>query len=61
MVDGQNTVSIRPVTLGESSGSDWIINSGLRAGDRIVAEGVQKVRSGIHVNVKPFAPAVKDR
>jgi RND family efflux transporter MFP subunit len=61
VVDGQNTVSIRSVTLGESSGSDWIISSGLSAGDRIVAEGVQKVRSGIHVNVKPFAPAVKDR
>jgi len=61
VVDGQNTVSIRPVTLGESSGSDWIISSGLSVGDRIVAEGIQKVRSGIHVTVKPFAPAVKDR
>jgi membrane fusion protein (multidrug efflux system) len=55
VVDDQNTVSIRTVALGESIGSDWIINSGLKAGDRVVAEGVQKVRPGAHVNAKAFA------
>jgi len=61
VVDGQNTVSIRSVTLGDSIGSDWVINSGLSAGDRIVAEGIQKVRLGIRVNAKPFASGMKDR
>jgi len=61
VVDGQNTVSIRSVTLGDSIGSDWVINSGLSAGDRIVAEGIQKVRPGIRVNAKPFASGMKDR
>jgi membrane fusion protein, multidrug efflux system len=61
VVDAQNTVSIRPVTLGDSSGSDWIVDSGLNAGDRVVAEGTQKVRPGIRVNVKPFEPETKGR
>jgi membrane fusion protein (multidrug efflux system) len=61
VVDAQNTVSIRPVTLGDSSGSDWIVDSGLNAGDRVVAEGTQKVRPGIRVNVKPFDPETKGR
>jgi RND family efflux transporter MFP subunit len=61
VVDAQNTASIRPVTLGESSGSDWIVDSGLNAGDRVVAEGTQKVRPGMRVNVKPFAPETKER
>jgi membrane fusion protein (multidrug efflux system) len=61
VVDAQNTVNIRPVTLGDSSGSDWIIDSGLTAGDRVVAEGTQKVRPGIRVNAKPFAPEAQER
>lgn len=61
VVDAQNTVSIRPVTLGEGSGSDWIVDSGLHAGDRVVAEGTQKVRPGIRVNVRPFDPETKGR
>jgi RND family efflux transporter MFP subunit len=59
VVDDQNVVSIRSVTLGDSSGSDWIVNSGLNAGDRVVAEGVQKVRPGTRVIVKPFSTEVK--
>jgi RND family efflux transporter MFP subunit len=61
VVDGEDKVSIRPVTLGASSGSDWIIDTGLNPGDKVVAEGVQKVRPGIRVNPKPFAPAAKGR
>jgi membrane fusion protein, multidrug efflux system len=34
----------------------WIVNDGLKPGDRIVAEGVQKVREGMEVNAKPFQP-----
>jgi RND family efflux transporter MFP subunit len=47
-------VSIRNVTVGAQVGSQWIITSGLNRGDRVVAEGVQKVRSGVRVNPKPF-------
>jgi hypothetical protein len=32
----------------------WIIQEGLQPGDRVVAEGTQKVRDGLVVNPKPF-------
>jgi membrane fusion protein (multidrug efflux system) len=54
VVDGENRVSIRPVSLGEAIGSEWIVNEGLNPGEKVVAEGVQKVRPGMHVNPKPF-------
>jgi len=56
VVDGQNRVSIRPVKVGDRVGSLWIIADGLKAGDRVVAEGVQKVRPGTQVNPKPYVP-----
>jgi RND family efflux transporter MFP subunit len=54
VVDGENKVSIRPVQVGPQVGSDWIIAGGLKPGERVVAEGTQKVRPGIQVNPKPF-------
>ena len=54
VVDSDNKVSIRSVTPGDRIGSMWIVTEGLRAGERVVAEGVQKARPGIQVNPKPF-------
>jgi membrane fusion protein (multidrug efflux system) len=55
VVGGDNKVSIRPVTLGETFGHDWIVQEGVRPGERVVAEGVQKVRPGMLVDPKPFS------
>jgi membrane fusion protein (multidrug efflux system) len=55
VVDGGNKVGIRPVSVGETVGTDWIVTEGLRAGERVIAEGIQKVRQGMIVNPKPFA------
>ena len=49
-----NKVSIRAVTLGETFGHDWIVHEGVKPGERVVAEGVQKVRPGMLVDPKPF-------
>lgn len=58
VVGDDNKVSIRTVTVGDRTGSDWVISDGLKPGERIVAEGVQKVRPGAQVNPKPYtAPA----
>jgi len=57
VVDGENKVSIRTVKVGERIGTQWLISEGLKPGERVVAEGVQKVRPGIQVNPKPFAAA----
>ena len=55
VVDGDSKVNIRTVTVGDRVGSEWIIAQGLKPGESIVAEGVQKVRPGMRVNAKPFA------
>jgi membrane fusion protein (multidrug efflux system) len=59
VVDDQNKVSIRAVQVGDQVGTEWIIADGVKRGDRVVAEGVQKVRTGMHVNPKPFVDASK--
>jgi RND family efflux transporter MFP subunit len=52
VVGSDNKVQIRPVKVGERAGTDWIIEQGLKPGERVVAEGVQKVRGGMTVNPK---------
>jgi len=59
VVDAQNVVQTRVVQVGERVGGDWIIESGLSPGQRVVVEGVQKVRDGVHVMPKPYAPATQ--
>jgi membrane fusion protein, multidrug efflux system len=53
VVDGTNRVQIRPVKVGEKVGSLWVIEDGLKVGDRIVVEGMQRIRDG--QTVKPVA------
>jgi RND family efflux transporter MFP subunit len=60
-VDGDNKVSIRNVRVGDRVGTRWVIADGLHPGERVIAEGVQKVRAGIRVNPKPFPTETKDR
>lgn len=54
VIGSDNKVNIRPVKATEKVGSDWIIEEGLTPQDRIVAEGIQKVKEGLIVNAKPF-------
>jgi RND family efflux transporter MFP subunit len=61
VIDGESKVNIRTVKVGERIGSQWIVAEGLNPGDKVVAEGVQKVRQGSHVNVQPFTPEAKGR
>jgi len=58
-LDSGNKVSIRTVQVGDRVGTQWIIADGLKPGERVVAEGVQKVRPGMQVNPKPFALEAK--
>lgn len=46
VVDAQNKVSIANVKPGERVGTRWVIDEGLKPGDRVIAEGVQKVGPG---------------
>jgi membrane fusion protein (multidrug efflux system) len=57
VVDGENKVSMRVVEPGPRTGSDQVIEKGLQAGERVVVEGIQKVRDGAVVNPEPAGAA----
>ncbi len=52
-VDNENKAHLVPVKVGERVGTNWIITSGLQTGDQVITEGLQKVRDGMTVNIKP--------
>jgi RND family efflux transporter MFP subunit len=54
VVDSTNTTGVRTVKLGDRIGSMWIVAEGLKPGERVVAEGIQKARPGTRVSPKPF-------
>ena len=57
VVGHDNIIDIRTIKPGERYGTLWEIDEGLKQGERVVVEGVQKVKQGMLVNPKPFAPA----
>ena len=58
VVGGDDTVEIRMVTPAQRIGNLWVIDAGLKAGDRVVVEGVQKVRPGL--KVKPEVVKIEE-
>src|SRR5579863_3872402 len=59
VVGSDNKVALRPIKVGERVGSMWIIESGVRAGELVVVEGLQKVRDGSPVKIKQSTAATK--
>jgi membrane fusion protein (multidrug efflux system) len=57
VVEADNKIRIQPVVVGDRSGSLWIIEQGLEPGQRVVVEGLQKIRDGVTVNPTNFVPA----
>ena len=55
MVGADNKVDIRPVKPAERVDNLWVILEGLKPGERVVVEGIQKVRPGMTVTAKAFA------
>jgi membrane fusion protein (multidrug efflux system) len=53
VVTSDDKVSIRLVTIGDQVGESWIVTTGLKPGERVVVEGLQKVRDGAPVKVVP--------
>ena len=54
VIGPDNKAHVQPVKMGRRIDHDWIVEDGLKPGDRIVIEGVQKVREGTAVNPKPW-------
>ena len=57
VVGSDNKVSMRPVTVAERVGNLWIVTDGLKAGERVVVEGLMKVRDGATVKAVPAGSA----
>jgi membrane fusion protein, multidrug efflux system len=57
VLDAQNTVQARPVKVSRTIGDAWLVEEGLAAGERVVVEGLQKVKPGIQARVATGAPA----
>ena len=64
IVGPDNTVEKRRVKVGPRKGSRWVIEEGLKPGEQVITEGIQKVRPGSQVNPttenppeeSPFSP-----
>ena len=56
VVNAKGAVETRPVTTAGVQGQDWIITDGLKAGDKVIVDGVAKVKEGQEVKAKPYQP-----
>ena len=56
VVGADNKASIRPVKTGERVGQMWVITEGVKPGEQVIAEGMQKAREGSPVRTKQFNP-----
>ena len=61
VVSTDNKTAIKQVKVGERFGPLWVIEEGLAPGEKVVAEGTQKVREGMVVSPKPFQPQVEGK
>ena len=59
VVGQDGRVAMRPVQVGERTGTMWVIQEGLKPGDRVVVEGQQNLRPGMPVQIKPFKSNVE--
>jgi membrane fusion protein (multidrug efflux system) len=58
VVGSDSKVVIRPVKVAEKVDDLWVIDAGVKPGERIISEGLQKVKHGTVVTTKPFVPRV---
>jgi membrane fusion protein, multidrug efflux system len=56
VVDANNSVQKRPVIVGDKQGINWVIKQGLEVGERVISEGLQKVRPGVVVQTASSSP-----
>jgi hypothetical protein len=61
VVGSDDRVDIRPVQVGERTGTMWVIQDGLKLGARVVVRGQQNLRPGMPVQTKPFKGDEEDR
>ena len=57
VVGADGKVAVRPMRVAQTVGDKWLVDDGLRAGDRVIVEGLQKIRPGVPVKATEAAPA----
>lgn len=57
VIGADNKAEVRPVRMGRRVDRMWIVEEGLKGGERIVVEGTQKATAGVLVNPKPWTPS----
>ena len=60
VVGDDNKVAARPVKTGSAQGNSWVITDGLKAGDRVIVEGLQKAKPGAPVKPVPWKGPAAD-
>ena len=60
VVNAENKVEIRPLKVGRTQGNSWVVLDGLKAGDKVIVEGLQKIRPGSPVRIAEPTPAKQD-
>jgi membrane fusion protein (multidrug efflux system) len=58
VIKSDDTAELRAVVTGRSTGDRWIIEQGLKAGEKVVVEGFQKLRPAAKVTAAPWKPLV---
>ncbi len=61
VVDDQNKVTSRPITTGVETDTKWAVKSGLKAGEKVIIQGIQKVKPGQIVRLDADKPAAGTR
>jgi membrane fusion protein (multidrug efflux system) len=61
VLDADNKAEIRPIKIGPRYKGQVVVTEGLKEGDRVIVEGVQKVRPGMVVTAKPYQEPTADR
>jgi membrane fusion protein (multidrug efflux system) len=59
VVDADNRITTRAVSLGDRVGPMWVVTSGLQPGERVAVEGAQFAKDGDVVSPKPFTLTAK--
>ena len=61
VIGSDNKASIKSVKMGPKTGAMWVVAEGLQPGERVVAEGFQKVKEGQVVNPKPYQETAAEK
>ncbi|MCP9440782.1 MAG: efflux RND transporter periplasmic adaptor subunit, partial [Nitrospira sp.] len=56
VVNSEEKIEMRPVVASDWKGTQWLIDQGLKAGDRVVVNGLMKIAPGVPVKAVPAAP-----